>query len=159
MLRKKRERGIPRDISSIDGEKCRICNGTPLIVSSKFHNWIMCPICWTRKASKDRPWFCSECSNTKCPFSGSWEVSTSEQYLGTCPDCEGEVVLVINKKISQIECKQCEKVWRTPKLRKGVSITPSIPCSNCSRKTLSIVKKGKKPYRLCAFCSLFFFED
>ncbi|MFX0085108.1 MAG: DNA topoisomerase [Candidatus Hodarchaeota archaeon] len=147
------------DISSIDEEKCRICNGNPLIISSRFHNWIVCPICWTREASKNHPWFCSECTNIECPFSGSWEVSSPEQYIGTCPECEGELVLVLNKKNSQIECKHCEKVWRTPKLRKGISITPSTPCLNCGRKSLSIVKKGKKPYRLCVFCSLFFFVD
>ncbi len=146
------------DISPIDEEKCRICTGTPLLVSTKYHSWVMCPICWTRKAQKDRPWFCSDCNNIECPFSGSWTVSSSEQQLGNCPECNGLLILAINDESSHIECKQCKKVWKTPKIRKGTSITPSASCTNCGRKTLSIVKMGKKPYKLCVFCSLFFFE-
>ncbi|MHA2074412.1 MAG: DNA topoisomerase [Candidatus Hodarchaeales archaeon] len=147
------------DISAINDESCRICNGVPLLISTSYHSWIMCPICWTRKAENDRPWFCSDCDNTECPFSGSWTVSSSEQHLGICPECNGKLVLLINKEDSHIECKQCEKSWKTPKIRKGTSITLGTPCSNCKRKTLSIVKMGKKPYKLCVFCSLFFFEN
>lgn len=146
-------------ISSIDDKNCRICNGTPLLISTKFHSWIMCPICWTRKADKDRPWFCSDCDNELCPFSGSWKTFSPEQQIGSCPKCEGEVSLFLSDKSSYIECKQCKKTWKTPKLRKGTSVTPSDPCSNCGRKTLFIIKTGKKPYRLCVFCSLFFFEN
>jgi DNA topoisomerase-1 len=146
------------ELTAINNENCRICNGTPLLVSTKSYNWIMCPICWTRKAQKDHPWFCTDCNRTDCPFSGSWEVDSPEQQLGSCPDCEGDVFLKFSQQNTQVICNKCNRTWKAPNLRKGTSITLSDPCEKCGRQTLSIIKRGKKPYRICVFCSLFFFQ-
>lgn len=147
------------DLSTVDNEKCRICNGVPLLISSKFYSWVMCPICWTREAIKDHPWFCTDCNRTDCPFSGSWEVTSSEQNLGNCPECGGDVLLKFSQQTTQVICKTCKRTWKAPNLRKGTSITLSDPCKKCGHQTLSVVKRGKKPYRLCVFCSLFFFQE
>jgi len=146
------------EITALSSDLCRICNGIPLIITSKFHNWIMCPICWTREASKDKPWFCSDCNRKNCPFSGSWEVSDPEQTLASCPDCNGDVLLKFEEQITHVGCASCKRTWKAPNLRKGTSITLSDPCSKCGRQTLAVVKRGKKPYRLCVICSLFFFD-
>jgi len=142
----------------IDDEHCRICNSIPLIFSTKFHSWNMCPVCWTRKASNERPWFCSECNRDDCPLSGSWKASASDEPMGSCPECDGKVFLSIIDKTSKIFCESCDKTWKTPKLRQNMSITLGKECNACSRKTLSVIKPGKKPYRLCVFCSLFYFD-
>ncbi len=147
------------ELIKLEGEQCRICNTTPLLVTVKYHNWIMCPVCWTREASEEQPWFCSECNQEECPYSGSWKARSSNEPVGTCPDCNGDLFLQIKENIAQIECSSCQKAWKTPKLRPKMSITLGRPCTNCARKTLSIVKQGKKPYRLCVFCSLFYFDD
>ncbi|UCG89718.1 MAG: hypothetical protein JSU57_04380 [Candidatus Heimdallarchaeota archaeon] len=147
------------DLSIVENENCRICNGTPLLVSSKSYSWVMCPICWTREAINDRPWFCTDCNRTDCPFSGSWEVPSPEQYLGNCPDCGGDVLIKFDQQITQVICNKCNRTWKAPNLRKGTSITLSDPCEKCGHQTLYVIKRGKKPYRLCVFCSLFFFQD
>jgi len=147
------------EIALSNDEICRICNGTPLLISSKFHNWIMCPICWTREAKEDKPWFCSDCNRKDCPFSGSWEITSSEQQLGNCPECGGDVLLRVDQKITKVECRSCNRTWKAPNLHKGTSITLSDPCPKCGQKSLLIIKRGKKPYRLCVFCSIFFFEE
>ncbi len=147
------------ELVKLEEEFCRICNATPLLVTVKYHNWVMCPVCWTREASSDRPWFCSDCNREECPYSGSWKAKTSEEPLGKCPECNGDVSLQINDSTAQIGCNSCNKVWKTPKLRPKMSITLGKACTKCGRKTLSVVKQGKKPYRLCVFCSLFYFDD
>ncbi|MFX0122522.1 MAG: DNA topoisomerase [Candidatus Hodarchaeota archaeon] len=147
------------ELSAIYNENCRICNGTPLLVSTKAYNWIMCPVCWTRKAEGDRPWFCTDCNRTDCPFSGSWEVVSPEQFLGNCPECGGDVLLKFDQQNTQVICSKCKRTWKAPNLRKGTAITLSDPCEKCGRQTLSVIKRGKKPYRICVFCSLFFFQD
>jgi DNA topoisomerase IA len=147
------------DLTEIKNENCRICNGTPILITSKSHNWVMCPICWTREAKNDRPWFCSDCHRTDCPFSGSWEPVSFEQQLGSCPDCGGNINLRFDKHITNVKCEKCGRRWKAPNLQKGTSITPDIPCSKCGQKTLFVIKRGKKPYRICVFCSLFFFGD
>ncbi len=146
-------------LTLIDIVHCEICNGQPLIVSSKYHSWIMCPICWTKEAKNGKPWFCNECNKKNCPFSGSWEITSAKQSLGSCPECQGEVFLEFNKEASNVVCSNCMKKWKAPKLRKGTSITISDPCSKCGNQTLYISKRGKPPYRLCVFCNLFFFND
>ena len=147
------------ELVKLEGEYCRICNATPILVTVKYHNWIMCPVCWTREASKDRPWFCSECNQEECPYSGSWTSKSSDELLGKCPDCNGDLFLQFRDNNAQIECSSCNRIWKTPKLRPKMSITVGKACTTCGRKTLSVVKQGKKPYRLCVFCSLFFFDD
>jgi ssDNA-binding Zn-finger/Zn-ribbon topoisomerase 1 len=147
------------DLSVLNNEYCRICNQTPLLISSKSYSWVMCPVCWTKEATSDRPWFCSDCNRSDCPFSGSWEVISSEQLLGNCPDCDGDVLLKFEDQISNVTCNKCNRSWKAPNLRKGTSITLSEPCEECGRHTLSVVKRGKKPYRLCVICSLFFFQE
>ncbi|MFX1505534.1 MAG: DNA topoisomerase [Promethearchaeota archaeon] len=147
------------ELTAIYNENCRICNSTPLLISSKSYNWVMCPICWTRKAGKDHPWFCTNCNRTDCPFSGSWEVTSPEQHLGSCPECGGDVLLKFDQQNTQVICNKCNRTWKAPNLRKGTSIILSDPCEKCGRQTLSIIKRGKKPYRLCVFCSLFFFQE
>ena len=147
------------DLTTIYNENCRICNGNPLLISSKSYNWVMCPICWTRESIEGRPWFCTDCNRTDCPFSGSWEVISPEQYLGNCPECGGDVLLKIDQQITQVICNKCNRTWKAPNLRKGTAITLSDPCEKCGRQTLSVIKRGKKPYRLCVFCSLFFFQE
>ena len=147
------------ELIALYNENCRICNGTPLLVSSKSYNWIMCPICWTRKAEKDRPWFCTDCNRTDCPFSGSWEVVSPEQHLGACPECGGDVFLKFDQQNTQVVCNKCNRTWKAPNLRTGTAITLSDPCEKCGRQTLSVIKRGKKPYRICVFCSLFFFQE
>jgi DNA topoisomerase-1 len=147
------------DVTLISNEICRICNTTPLLITSKPHNWIMCPICWTREAKEDKPWFCSECNRTDCPFSGSWNLQSPEQHLGTCPECSGAVLLKFDQQITKVVCSSCKRTWKAPNLRRGTTITLSDPCPKCGHPSLLIVKKGKKPYRLCVFCSLFFFEE
>lgn len=147
------------NITTIENEICHICKGTPLLVSSKFNNWIMCPICWTNKAKNEKPWFCSDCDRNECPFSGNWEPSSLKQALGVCPECQGEVLLEFNDSNTQIVCTNCKKNWKSPNLRKGTTITLSDPCSNCGNQTLSVYKRRKKPYRLCVFCNLFFFNN
>jgi DNA topoisomerase-1 len=147
------------DLSTIFNENCRICNGVPLLISSKFYSWVMCPICWTKEATQDRPWFCTDCNRADCPFSGSWEVISPEQFLGNCPECGGDVLLKIDQQTTQVICNTCKRTWKAPNLRKGTSITLSDPCKKCGHQTLSVVKRGKKPYRLCVFCSLFFFQE
>ena len=152
---------LPRkgSLTHIENESCRICMTAPLLVTSGYHNWVMCPVCWTREASSDHPWFCSECNRKDCPFSGSWEAVSSDESLGLCPDCNGETYLEIVNEKAQIICNSCKRVWKTPKLRQKMSITLGEACTNCNRKTLSIFKHGKKPYRLCVFCSLFYFDE
>jgi len=119
----------------------------------------MCPVCWTREAKNDHPWFCTDCNRTDCPFSGSWEVMSPKQFLGNCPDCGGDVLIKFEQEITQVICDKCNRTWKAPNLRKGTSITLSDPCEKCGNQTLSVIKRGKKPYRLCVFCSLFFFQD
>jgi len=145
-------------LTKIEDENCRICNSIPLIVSTKYHSWNMCPVCWTREASKDRPWFCSECNREDCPLSGSWKAVSNDEPIGPCPECDGKVYLSITDNKPKIICNSCEKTWKTPKLRQKMSITLGKECSTCSRQTLSVIKPGKKPYRLCVFCSLFYFD-
>ncbi|UCG00451.1 MAG: topoisomerase DNA-binding C4 zinc finger domain-containing protein [Candidatus Heimdallarchaeota archaeon] len=147
------------ELTAIYNENCRICNGTPLLISTKSYTWIMCPICWTRKAEEDRPWFCTDCNRTDCPFSGSWEVPSPEQHLGNCPECGGDVLLKFDQQNTQVICSKCNRTWKAPNLRKGTAITLSDPCEKCGRQTLSVIKRGKKPYRICVFCSLFFFQE
>ncbi|MFX1546516.1 MAG: DNA topoisomerase [Promethearchaeota archaeon] len=147
------------DLSAIEGENCRICNATPLLVISQSYNWIMCPVCWTGKAVEDHPWFCTECTRTDCPFSGSWETNSPGQSLGSCSECGGDVLLKFDQQDTQVMCSKCNRTWKAPNLRKGTTVTPSDPCENCGRQTLFIAKRGKKPYRLCVFCSLFFFQE
>jgi DNA topoisomerase-1 len=147
------------EISALDNELCRICKGIPLLISTQYNNWIMCPICWTREATKEKPWFCSDCNRTDCPFSGSWKISAPEQHFTSCPDCTGNVLLKFVEQTTHVECSSCKRTWKAPNLRKGTSISISDPCSQCGRHTLAVVKRGKKPYRLCVFCSLFFFES
>ncbi len=147
------------DLSTLENENCLICNGTPLLISSKSYSWVMCPVCWTREAKNDQPWFCTDCNRTDCPFSGSWEVISPEQFLGNCPDCGGDVLIKFEQEITQVICDKCNRTWKAPNLRKGTSITLSDPCEKCGNQTLSVIKRGKKPYRLCVFCSLFFFQD
>lgn len=147
------------ELTVISSEYCRICNGMPLLISSKSYNWIMCPVCWTREATQDHPWFCTDCNRTDCPFSGSWDISSPEKALGKCPDCMGDVLLKFNKNNTQVICDKCRRTWKAPNLRKDSSITISDPCEKCGRQTLFVVKKGKRPYRLCVFCSLFFFQE
>jgi hypothetical protein len=118
----------------------------------------MCPVCWTREASKERPWFCSECNRENCPLSGSWKAVSSDKPIGPCPECDGKVFLSITDNKPKIICDSCDETWKTPKLRQKMSITLGKECSTCSRKTLSVFKPGKKPYRLCVFCSLFYFD-
>ncbi|MCK4849511.1 MAG: hypothetical protein KAT16_10815, partial [Candidatus Heimdallarchaeota archaeon] len=108
-------------LSKIDNERCRICNSAPLIVSTKFHSWNMCPVCWTREASKERPWFCSECNRDDCPLSGSWKADSSDKPMGSCPECDGKVFLSITDNSSKIVCDSCDKIWKTPKLRQKMS--------------------------------------
>ncbi|MHA1214024.1 MAG: DNA topoisomerase [Candidatus Hodarchaeales archaeon] len=146
------------ELTLLENQSCRICSSVPLLVSTKGINWIMCPICWTRKAQKDKPWFCSECNKEDCPFSGTWHPPEFRQLLGECPECGGKVFLYLDKD-TKIQCEKCKKNWKTPKLRPGTTITPSIPCSKCGQNTMLIVKRGKKPFRLCVFCSLFFFTN
>ena len=142
----------------IKDEFCRICNTIPLMVSTKYHSWNMCPVCWTRKASSEQPWFCSECYREDCPLSGSWKAVSVDEPIGPCPECNGNLSLSITDNKPSIICDSCEKLWKTPKLRQKMSITLGKECSKCSRKTLSVIKTGKKPYRLCVFCSLFYFD-
>ena len=136
---------------------CVICGSEPLLISSNRHNWIMCPICWTKEASDDKPWFCNECDRKECPFSGSWAPSKSQELLGYCPDCGGKVYLKFEDIHTRIHCENCKRIWKGPNLRPGTTITPSNPCKRCNQNTLLVVKRGRKPYHLCVFCSLFFF--
>ena len=147
------------ELSQIEDEVCRICNTIPLLVTSGFHNWVLCPICWTREASSERPWFCSDCNREDCPFSGSWVSKSVDEPLGKCPECDGDLFLTITDNVSQILCNSCKKSWKTPKLRQKMSIILGKPCKNCNRKTISVFKQGKKPYQLCVFCSLFSFDS
>ncbi|WP_455142607.1 DNA topoisomerase [Candidatus Hodarchaeum mangrovi] len=144
------------DLILLENESCLICDSVPLLISSNKHNWIMCPICWTREASDDKPWFCSDCNRQECPFSGSWVPLKSQQLLGHCTDCGGKVYMKFDDIRTQIHCEKCERVWKGPNLRSGTTITSSTPCTRCNQNTLLVVKRGRKPYRLCVFCSLFF---
>lgn len=149
------------ELETITNEHCRICNGIPLLVSTKYHSWILCPFCWSTKATEDKPWFCSECTSTECPISGLWEFSPPEQYLGACPHCGHEVYLRIEQdspQVTQVICSNCKHTWKAPNPRKGTTISLSTPCTRCGRQTLAVFKRGKKPYRLCVFCSVFFFD-
>ncbi len=146
-------------LSVLDQEyHCRICASSTLLVQSKRVYWFLCPVCWTREGTKETPWFCSDCNRSECPLSGSWKPSTSICNLGECPDCKGPLTLNYEEENTQIFCQSCKRTWRSPNIRQGGSITPSIECSTCGRKTLSVIKRGKKPYRLCVFCSVFFFD-
>ncbi|MFW9853879.1 MAG: DNA topoisomerase [Candidatus Thorarchaeota archaeon] len=149
------------NLETITDELCRICNGIPLLVSTRYHKWILCPYCWSTKGTEDKPWFCSECDRTDCPISGSWEFTPPEQYLGDCPHCGHEVHVRIEQDsspVTQVMCSNCKHTWKAPHPRKGTNVSVGAPCTRCGRQTLSIFKRGKKPYRLCVFCSIFFFE-
>ena len=144
------------DLSKIVSNKCKICDRAPLLISSRNHHWVMCPVCWSREGTVEKPWFCNECNREDCPFSGSWKPIPNHETLGNCPDCDGNLFLILNEEKSHIICDICKKKWKAPKLRPKMSIVLGENCTNCKRKTLAVFKHGKKPYRLCTFCSLFY---
>lgn len=141
-------------------EYCRICGNHPFIMTTNTRKWVLCPICWTNEAKSEKePWFCSECDRASCPFSKNYQKTVKAEILGSCPKCNGDVHFSISEeKKTVITCKSCSKKFKAPNPKFNTVVEPSTDCKECGRKTLIIRKLGKKPYRLCIFCGLFYFD-
>jgi DNA topoisomerase-1 len=83
---------------------------------------------------------------------GLVESRREERAIGTCPDCGGELRVIVSKKTGKrfVGCAgypKCSTAFPLP--QKGVLVKLGTACPECRMPMIQIVQRGRRPWRMC----------